>query len=64
MAENETQESKSGNFSSTAGETEYAKVEAAAGTNNIPHHFAVESEEEGIRSGRTYYMSGTAAKAA
>lgn len=64
MADNETHNSGSGNFKSDSQETQYAQVEVTAGTNDIPHHFAVETEEEGTRNGRKYYVSGTAAQAA
>ncbi len=33
----------------------YAQVSEFWDTNTIPHHHAVESEEDGKRHGRTYY---------
>lgn len=64
MAEDQAQKSGTENFSTAAQEIQYAEVEVTTGTNNIPHHFAVETEAEGIRNGRKYYETGTAAKVA
>jgi hypothetical protein len=44
-------------FTAAAIEMEYERITPVRGTNTIPHHWAVESVEDGERNGRIYYGS-------
>ena len=53
MAESESQNTAQTAFA--AADPGYAQVSEFWDTNTIPHHHAVESEEDGKRHGRIYY---------
>lgn len=56
MADFESQEAAQGPAeSSSSARPGYAQASEFWDTNTIPHHHAVESEEDGRRHGRIYY---------